>query len=105
MDEQPFGLLVQLGGLSIGYEDALQGTMGEDALQGTMGEDALQGTMGEDVLQDALDGDGCVRPRYDVQPGRFQDEIHALDLLSLVLSSYGLWLVLWEEHCVHRLSL
>ena len=80
MDEQPFGLLVLLGGLSIGYEDALQGTMGEDVL--------------EDVLQDALDEDGCVRPRYDVQPGRFQDEIHAPDPLSLVLSSYGLWLVL-----------
>lgn len=72
MDGLPFGLRVLLGGLSIGYEHALQGAMGEDALQDVLGED------------------GCVRPRHDVQPGRFQDEIHALDLLSLVLSSYGL---------------
>jgi hypothetical protein len=81
VDGLPFGLRVLLGGLSIGYEDALQGAMGEDALQGAMGEDALQDVLGED---------GCVRPRHDVQPGRFQNEIHALDLLSLVLSSYGL---------------
>lgn len=72
VDGLPFGLRVLLGALSIGYEDALQGAMGEDALQDVLGED------------------GCVRPRHDVQPGRFQDEIHALDLLSLVLSSYGL---------------
>jgi Ca2+-binding RTX toxin-like protein len=90
VDGLPFGLRVLLGGLSIGYEDALQGAMGEDARQGAMGEDALQGAMGEDALQDVLGEDGCVRPRHDVQPGRFQDEIHALDLLSLVLSSYGL---------------